>query len=56
VVTRWQISRIRSTPAAILGRIETSDDDPESAIQEAIKQFGITDPVHQQRLAARRVK
>ena len=52
----WQISRITGTPAAVIGRVETSDDKVSSAIKEAITRFGMTDPVQQQRLAARRVK
>jgi hypothetical protein len=51
---RWRISRIRSTPAVEIGTIEASD--AEQAIKEAIKHYGITNPVHQERLVARRVK
>ena len=52
----WEISRITGTPARVIGRVETSDDKPSSAIKAAIERFGITDPVQQERLAARRVK
>jgi len=38
---RWRITRIRSTPAAEIGTVEAPD--AESAIQEAIKLYGITD-------------
>ena len=50
----WAISRIKGTPAAVLGHVEAPDAD--SAIKEAIKKFEITDPEQQQRLAARPVK
>ena len=50
----WAISRIKGTPAVVLGHVEAADAD--SAIKEAIKKFEITDPVQQQRLAARPVK
>jgi len=49
----WEISRIKGTPAAILGRIAAPD--VESAIKKWIGACGITDP-QQQRLAARPVK
>jgi len=50
----WAISRIKGTPAAIIGHVEAPD--AESAIKEAIKRFNITDPEQENRLAARRVK
>jgi hypothetical protein len=50
----WEISRIKSTPAAILGRIKARD--AESAVKEWIEKFDITDPEQQQRLVARPVK
>jgi hypothetical protein len=50
----WEISRIKGTPAAVLGRIEAPD--AESAIQKWIETYGITDPDQQKRLAARPVK
>jgi hypothetical protein len=50
----WAISRIKGTPAAVLGHVEARDAD--SAIKEAIKKFEITDPEQQQRLVARPVK
>jgi hypothetical protein len=40
--------RIKSTPAAILGRIKAPD--AESAVKEWIEKFGITDREQQQRL------
>jgi len=52
----WEISRIKGTPAAVLGRVETSDDKVSSATKEAIKRFGITDTEQQKRLAAWPVK
>jgi hypothetical protein len=50
---RWRITRIRTTPAVEVGTVEARD--AESAIKEAIKYYGITDPEHQARLAARRI-
>jgi len=50
----WEISRIKGTPAAILGRIEAPD--AESAIKKWIETYDITDPQQQQRLVARLVK
>ena len=50
----WEISRIKGTPAAILGRVEARD--AEDAIKKAIEEFGITDPEHQKRLVARAVR
>ena len=38
----WEISRIKGTPAAILGRINAPD--AESAVNEWIEKFEITDP------------
>jgi hypothetical protein len=51
---RWRISRIRATPAVEIGTVEAPDAD--RAIEEAIKYYGITNQVHQERLVARRVK
>jgi hypothetical protein len=50
----WRITRIRSTPAALVGYVEAPD--AERAIEEAIRAFGITDPEQQKRLAALPVK
>jgi hypothetical protein len=50
----WRITRIRSTPAALIGHVEAPD--AEQAIREAIRQFGITDPEQQKRLAAQPMK
>ena len=50
---RWRVIRLKATPAVELGTVEAPDAD--TAIEIAIKRFEITDPVHQQRLAARRV-
>jgi hypothetical protein len=51
---RWQISRIKATPAVDIGHpIEAPDAD--TAIRRAIEQFEITNPEHQKRLVARRV-
>jgi len=49
----WAISRIKGTPAAVLGHVEAPD--AESAIKAAIEKFAITDPEQQKRLAARPV-
>ena len=43
-----KISRIKGTPAAILGRIKAPD--AEAAVKEWIEKFNITDP-QQQRLS-----
>ena len=48
---RWRISRIRSNKAEQLGTVEAAD--AQAAIRTAIKSFGITNPEHQRRLAAR---
>jgi hypothetical protein len=50
----WRITRIRSTPAALIGYVEAPD--AEQAIKEAIRAFGVTDPEQQKRLAAVPVK
>jgi hypothetical protein len=50
----WRITRIRSTPAALIGHVEAPD--AEQVIKEAIREFGITDPQQQKRLAAQPVK
>jgi hypothetical protein len=50
----WWITRIRSTPAALIGYVEAPD--AEQAIKEAIRAFGVTDPEQQKRLAAVPVK
>jgi hypothetical protein len=50
----WEISRIKATPAAILGRIEAPT--AEKAIEDWAKKFGITDEEQKSRLAARPVK
>jgi len=50
----WEISRIKGTPAAILGRIEAPD--AETAIKKWIETYDITDPEQQRRLVARPVK
>jgi hypothetical protein len=50
----WEISRIKATPAAILGRINAPD--AETAVKEWIEKFGITDREQQQRLMARPLK
>jgi hypothetical protein len=50
----WEISRIKGTPAAILGRIKAPD--AESAVKEWIEKFNITDEELRKRLTARRVK
>jgi hypothetical protein len=48
----WAISHIKGTPAVTIGRVEAPD--AESAIEEAIKRFGIKERIRD-RLAARRV-
>jgi hypothetical protein len=49
---RWEISHIKGAPAVTIGRVDAPD--AESAIEEAIKQFGMKERVRD-RLAARRV-
>jgi len=49
----WAIVRIKGTPAAVIGHVKAAD--AASAIEEAIKRFGISEPEQQRRLAARRV-
>jgi hypothetical protein len=51
---RWRITRIRSTPAAEIGTVEAAD--PESAIEEAVRLYGIKEPWQRERLAARRIR
>ena len=53
-LSRWRIIRIRGTPAEELGTVEAPD--PETAIKEAIRLYGITEPWEQERLAARRLR
>jgi hypothetical protein len=53
-IYEWRITRIRATPAALIGYVEAPD--AEEAIKEAIRAFGITDPEQRKRLAAQRVK
>lgn len=50
----WEISRIRATPAAVLGGIAALD--AKTAINEWIEKYQITDEEQQKRLAAGRVK
>ncbi len=49
----WRITRIKSSPAAYVGRVYAPDAD--SAIKKAIIEFEITNPEHQKRLVAQRV-
>src|SRR5262245_28229184 len=49
----WEISRIKRTPAAILGRNKAPN--AETAVKEWIEKFNITDPEQQSRLVARPV-
>ena len=51
---RWRISRIKASPAVELDTVEAPDAD--TAIRVAIKEFEVTNPEHQMRLAARRVE
>jgi hypothetical protein len=50
----WEISRIKGTPAAILGRISAPT--AERAVEEWAEKFGITDENQKSRLVARPVK
>jgi hypothetical protein len=49
---RWNIYRLRGTPAAFLGSVDAADE--KAAIEAAIEQFGIDDPYVQRRLIAQR--
>jgi hypothetical protein len=49
---RWAIYHITGTPAKLLGHVEAPDE--ESAITQAIEEFGITNPQLQKRLLAQR--
>jgi hypothetical protein len=50
----WRITRIRSTPAVLIGYVQAPD--AEQAVKEAIVRYGISNPQEQARLAAQRVK
>ena len=50
---RWWIIRIKATPAVAIGSVDAPD--AKSAVREAIKMYGITNPHHQQQLMAYRV-
>jgi hypothetical protein len=49
----WAISHFKGTPAVTIGQVEAPD--AESAIEEAIKRFGIKEGIRD-RLAARLVQ
>ena len=51
---RWRITRIKASSAALIGYVEAPDQ--EQAIKAAIREFAITDPEHQKRLAAQRIE
>jgi hypothetical protein len=48
----WAIYHITGTPAKLLGHVEAPDE--ESALKQAIEEFGITNPQLQKRLLAQR--
>ena len=48
----WRIHRVHGTPAQFIGSVQARDE--KSALEEAIKQFHITDPEQQKRLIALR--
>jgi hypothetical protein len=50
----WRITRIRATPARLIGYVQAAD--AEQAVKEAIARYGIDNPQEQARLAAQRVK
>ena len=52
--TQWRITRIRGSRAEHLGVLEAPD--AESAIAAGIRQFGVTDPEQQKRIAAYRLR
>ena len=49
---RWRITRIKASPAVMIGYVEACDQ--EQAIRAAIREYRITDPEHQRRLATQR--
>ena len=51
VRARWRITRIRGSKAELLGTVLAPDQ--QSAIEEAIAYYKITDPEKQRRLVAR---
>jgi hypothetical protein len=51
---RWRITRIKASPAALIGYVEAPDQD--TAIRTAIQEFEITNPEHQKRLVAQRAE
>jgi len=53
-IFQWRIVRIKAFPAAVIGHVNPPDAD--GAIKEAIREFGITDPEQQKRLAAQAVR
>ena len=50
----WRITRIRATPARLIGYVQAAD--AEQAVKEAIARYGIDNPQEQAPLAAQRVK
>ena len=50
----WRITRIRSTPAVLIGHVQAPDAD--QAIKEAIRKCEITSPQEQERLVAQRLR
>ena len=44
----WRITRIRATPARLIGYVQAPD--AEQAVKEAIAQYGIDNPQEQARL------
>jgi hypothetical protein len=51
---RWRITRLKASPAALIGYVEAADE--EQAIRTAIREFEITNPEHQKRLVAQRAE
>ena len=49
-LSKWRITRIRGNRADQLGVVEAPD--PSAAIKAAFKEFDITDPQEQRRIAA----
>jgi len=48
----WAIYRLTGTPAKLLGHVEAPDE--QSAIKQAIEEFGVTNPQLQKQLLAQR--
>ena len=53
-VSRWRITRLKASPAALIGYLEAPDQD--TAIRTAIREFATINQEHQKRLVAQRAE